>query len=254
MEAAMRFGIGALVSLSIILLGGCSGDITGDDFTGDHSFSITQGCPDTEICFPTCTNNGPDNVCGNSLAPSAGGCWITGIGFIVDADGHDNFGGNGMPMKDGTIRGEWEHVDHGTGDKFHGQVHYLFCRHVPEPGPGQPSGPSHMFDINQAYYGGPGRWFTPTDGWKDGYWFDVMAEDHGEPGNQPGPGQHGSMGPDEYYFTARIIQGDLQSGSVVMDVYSTGGPLEGGNFQIHPPNTGHPYTSGTLPNWVTLAP
>lgn len=184
------------------------------------------------------------------VPPQEGGCWITGGGFVVDADGNDSFGGNGMPMKDGTIRGEWEHVDHGTGNKVHGQVNYLVCRHVDEPGPGQPSGPSKKFDINQAYFGGPARWFT-NGAWSDGYWFDIMAEDHGEPGNKPGPGKHGSAGPDYYHLTVMQMQGANQSGVVVYDVLGT---FEGGNFQIHPSNTGHPSTAGTLPSWVQLQP
>jgi hypothetical protein len=239
---------------------------------GQSGFSITEYCPPTLFqdmglpdgspdmaapgCTLTCQNTGSTDQCGTTtppapLPPEQGGCWITGGGFIVDADGNDSFGGNGMPMKDGTIRGEWEHVDHGTNDKLHGQVRYLVCRHVPEPGPGNPSGPSHNFDINQAYYGGPARWFTPAAGWQDGYWFDVMAEDHGEPGNKPGPGNHGSMGPDYYHFTARKMTGASQSGEVV---YDTAGDFQGGNFQIHPPNGGHPFTTGTLPSWVMYQP
>ena len=42
-----------------------------------------------------------------------------------------------------------------------------------------------------------------------------------------------------------------QSGQVI---YTTGGPLVGGNLQIHPPNGGHPFTLGQLPTWVSLQP
>jgi hypothetical protein len=45
------------------------------------------------------------------------------------------------------------------------------------------------------------------------------------------------------------MQGANQSGVVVYDAQ---GEFEGGNFQIHPPNAGHPYTAGTLPSWVEL--
>jgi hypothetical protein len=247
----VRFGA---VLLSI--LGGCAGDVTNpDDFLGDHGFSIITTCPpDGTPCFTTCQNNGPDDVCGNSVPPEQGGCWITGGGFIVDMDGNDSFGGNGMPMKDGTIRGEWEHVDHGTGNKWHTQVRYLVCDHVPEPGPGQPSGPSHNFDINQAYYGGPARGFdAKTNSWSSDttFWVDIMAKDHGEPGNKAGPGNHGSMGPDYYHFTARLFVSATQSGAVV---YDTAGDFDGGNFQIHPPNNGHPYTPVPLPPWVMQQP
>jgi hypothetical protein len=150
-------------------------------------------------------------------------------------------------MKDGTIRGEWENVDHGTGNTLHGQVQYLVCRHVNEPGPGQPSGPSHNFTMNQAYFGGP----ADFAGMSSGYWFDVMVEDHGEPGNQPGPGNHGSGGPDFYHVTIRKMMGANMSGPVV---YDAAGDLSGGNIQIHPPNNGHPFTASALPPWVSLQP
>jgi len=173
------------------------------------------------------------------VPPSAGGCWVTGGGFIVDADGNDSFGGNAMPMKSGTVRGEWEHQDHGTGDAAHGQATYIYCRTVPGPGPGHPSGPHHDFTVNQVYFGGPARWLA-GGGWTDGYWFDVVAEDHGEPGTA-----------DTYLFTIRQYAGNAQSGAVV---YQTSGTLAGGNIQIHPPNPGHPGTQSTLPPWVQLQP
>src|SRR5205814_7147592 len=122
-----------------------------------EDMGLPPGSPDAgaQGCTPTCQNTGPTDVCSGALSPAQGGCWVTGGGFIVDADGNDSYGGNAMPMKDGRIRGEWEHVDHGTMDKAHGQARYIVCRHVDEPGPGQPSGPSHNFNINQVYFGGP---------------------------------------------------------------------------------------------------
>ena len=98
--------------------------------------------------------------------------------------------------------------------------------------------------------GGPARWFTGGK-WNEGYWFDVMAKDHGEPGNKPGPGNHGSMGPDYYSFTIRKMVGMNQSGA---PIYHSEGPFTGGNFQTHPPNSGHPATVGTAPPWVTIGP
>ncbi|HEY5946512.1 MAG TPA: hypothetical protein VIV40_13515 [Kofleriaceae bacterium] len=222
----------------LLLALGCDGE--DEALLGDTSFRITQECYEEGApCDPVCEDTYCD-VCDDGEPPSEGGCFITGIGFLVDADGKDNFGGNGMPMKAGYIRGEWEHQDHGTGDKLHGRVGYLYCRHVDEPGPGVPSGSDHTFNINQAYYGGPGRWYEPSTGWTDGYWFDVMAEDHGEPGKA-----------DEYYFTVRPMDASGQVGAVM---YATGGVLGGGNFQIHPPNDGHPSTSGSVPTWVSLQP
>ena len=217
-----------------LLLFGCGAD---EDIYAEHSFRITQECSDDGYtCEPVCEDIDCD-VCEDSQPPKEGGCWITGIGYLLDGATRDNFGGNGMPMKQGYLRGEWEHVDHETGDKLHGRVDYLYCRHVDEPGPGVPNGPDHDFDINQAYYGGPGRWYEPGTGWQDGYWFDVMAEDHGEPGKL-----------DEYYFTVR------RSDNTGQIVYAAGGVLGGGNFQIHPPNAGHPFTQGQLPVWVSLQP
>ncbi len=218
-----------LVGLLLLLPLGCGGE--DEPLVGDTSFRLTQDCVDG-VCTPVCEETYCD-MCDHSVPPNDGGCWITGIGYVVDSnDGqHDNFGGNGMPMKAGYLRGQWEHVDHKTGDKFHGDVGYLVCRHVDEPGPDVPK-----TIPNQTYYGGPGQWYEPGKGWQDGFWFDVMAEDHGEPGST-----------DEYYFTVR-----RQSDNTV--IYQVGGILGGGNFQVHPPNSGHPFTEGTLPSWVSLQP
>ena len=180
----------------------------------------------------------PDGSTEDCQPPSEGGCWVTGGGFIVDADGKDSFGGNAMPMKSGTVRGEWEHQDHGTGDAAHGQANYIVCRTVPGAGPGHPNGPQHNFTVNQVYFGGPARWFA-SGGWTDGYWFDVVAEDHGEPGTS-----------DTYQFTIRQYAGN-SPGAVV---YRTSGTLAGGNIQIHPANPGHPGAQSALPPWVQLQP
>jgi hypothetical protein len=230
--------LGALLVMPWLLLPlGCD-DGVDEGLLGDTSFRLTQDCIEG-TCEPKCEETWCE-MCDHGQHPRDGGCWITGIGFLVDSGGKDNFGGNGMPMKQGYIRGQWEHQDHATGDKFHGDVGYLVCRHVDEPGPGQPSGPDKSFNINQAYYGGPGRWYEPGIGWTDGFWFDVMAEDHGEPGKT-----------DEYYFSVRKMDANGAVGAVI---YQTGGVLGGGNFQIHPPNDGHPFTAGTLPQWVPLQP
>jgi hypothetical protein len=229
---------GALLLMTWLLLPlGCS-DSADEALLGDLGFQITQECTDS-TCQPKCEDTYCD-ICKDGQPPTSGGCWVTGIGYLKDSDGRDSFGGNGMPMKAGYIRGEWEHQDHGTGDKLHGKVSYISCRQVDEPGPGQPSGPDHNFKINQAYWGGPGRWYEPSTGWQDGYWFDIMAEDHGEPGKT-----------DEYYFAVRHMDA---SGAVGPVLYQTGGVLAGGNFQIHPPNDGHPTIAGTLPSWVMLQP
>jgi hypothetical protein len=186
----------------------------------------------------------PDNSSEDCVPPSAGGCWVTGGGFIQPPPGQDSFGGNAMPMKSGIIRGEWENVDHGSGQQMHGEPTYLYCRHVNEPGPGVPNGPRHDFTTNQAYFGGPARLFV-SNAWSDGYWFDVVVDDHGE-----GKGANAG-GPDLYHITIRQISASGQPGAVV---YDGQGNLVGGNIQLHPPNDGHPFTSSTLPAWVALQP
>ncbi|MGE5185472.1 MAG: hypothetical protein ACM31C_25585 [Acidobacteriota bacterium] len=223
--------------LSFVFAVGC-GNSVDPALLGDTSFELTQQC-DGSACTPECIDT-TCKTCEGGSPPSEGGCWVTGIGYLTDSDGRDSFGGNGMPMKAGYVRGEWEHQDHGTGDKLHGKIGYLYCRHVDEPGPGQPSGSDHTFDINQAYFGGQGRWYVPGTGWTEGFWFDIMAEDHGEPGSS-----------DEYYFAVRQIDPSGQVGPIL---YQTGGVLAGGNFQIHPPNDGHPFTMGSIPAWVSLQP
>jgi hypothetical protein len=180
----------------------------------------------------------PDDTTDDCQPPEQGGCWVTGGGFVLESSSKDTFGGNGMPMKSGTVRGEWENVDHATGDDLHGTVTYLVCRVVPGPGPGHPNGPQHNFDDNQVYFGGPARYFVNAQ-WADGYWFDVVAEDHGEPGRK-----------DTYQITIRTYANG-QAGNAV---FQTSGDLAGGNIQIHPPNAGHPASQSALPPWVQLQP
>lgn len=201
-----------------------------------------------------CVDDGDTSDC---VPPSEGGCWVTGGGFIVGPnvttgaapDGHDNFGGNAKPMKDGRIQGHWNHVDHGTGNHAKGTPEYIVCRHVDEPGPGQPGGKKGL-TMNQVYIGGPAEWRS-NDTWSTGYWFDVVAKDHGEPGSVPSA-KNGSM-PDTYHFTIRLMDDAANevSGAIV---YETAGSLEGGNIQMHAPNGGHPYTPMDLPSWVSFDP
>src|SRR4029079_17519186 len=96
-----------------------------------------------------------------------------------------NFGGNAKTLRDGRMQGHWNHVDHGTKNHAKGKPEYLVCRHVDEPGPGQPGG-KKGFTMNQAYFGGPAEWREFSTGqWASGYWFDVVVKDHGEPGSVP---------------------------------------------------------------------
>ena len=104
--------------------------------------------------------------------------------------------------------------------------------------------------MNQVYFGGPAEWRS-NGTWASGYWFDVVAKDHGEPGSVPHAKNGGT--PDTYHFTIRLMDDPKKevSGAIV---YETKGVLEGGNIQMHPPSNGHPYTPMALPNWVAFEP
>ena len=185
------------------------------------------------------------------LPPEEGGCWVTGIGTFGKGVTRDSFGGNAMTMKDGRVRGEWQHTDHfdasGTQKNgqnlFHGQVTYLVCKSYPSL-----SGPEVPKAVpNYANWGGTGR-FNGVDG----YFFDVTAFDHAE----------GGIHRDRYTIRIYDAQHNLvleadgrgtmeaPSNKSCLEDPSVGpelawvkemGCLSGGNFQIHPPNQGHPY-------------
>src|SRR5262249_6950338 len=219
--------------------------------------------------IPVCSEGTHPSACGacvpdtetvDCVPPSEGGCWVTGGGFIIGPDittgeapdGHDSFGGNAKPMKDGRVQGHWNHVDHdGNGEENHakGIPEYIVCRHVNEPGPGQPGG-KKGFTMNQVYFGGHADWRS-NGTWASGYWLDVVAKDHGEPGSQPSP-KNGFM-VDTYHFTIRKMDDPAAKASGAI-VYETKGGLVGGNIQLHPPNGGHPYSPMLLPNWVSFEP
>jgi hypothetical protein len=217
------------------------------DHAGNKSCDSSPSCsPGTHAA--ECGACVPDGETSDCVPPEEGGCWITGGGFVDDGGGNDNFGGNAKPMKDGSVQGHWNHVDH-AGQHSNGTPRYIVCRHVDEPGPGQPGGKKGLTS-NQVYFGGPAKWRS-NDVWSDGYWFDVVAKDHGEPGSVP-KAKNGNM-PDTYHFTIRKLEDPvaLVSGPIV---YETKGSLEGGNIQIHPPNPGHPGAEMSLPPWVQFEP
>jgi hypothetical protein len=172
---------------------------------------------------------------------------VTGGGFVT-ANGRDNFGGNAKQMKDGRIQGEWTHEGHANKNNAKGKPTYVFCRHVDEPGPDQPGGNKGLV-MNQVYFGGPADWRADKD-WASGYWFDVVAKDHGEPGAGKAKGGDSA---DTYHVTVRkmVDAENLISGAVV---YEVAGTLAGGNIQIHSPNAGHPGFQSALPSWVSLEP
>jgi hypothetical protein len=154
------------------------------------------------------------------LPPDEGGCFVTGIGHIGDENGktgagkanEDSFGGNAMTMKNGGVRGQWQNTTH-QGDLFHGQAEWLTCWKDDGIGPEVPKAIP-----NNAEWGGPGKWNH-----KAGYTFAVHAEDRAE----------GGSGIDVYGITIWNEDGDV--------VYEELETIAGGNFQIHPPNNGHPY-------------
>jgi len=233
---------------------------TGTIGTGEETdkdvFPILGGdCPDAE--GTACVEVPPPP---EMLPPEEGGCWVTGIGTFGKGQTRDSFGGNAMTMKDGSVRGEWQHVDHfdvsgstNNGQNlFHGKVDYIECRIYPTlNGPEVPKA-----EPNYARWGGFGR-FNGVDG----YSFEVQAFDHAE----------GGIFRDRYMIEVRdpagfvVLQADGQ-GTRTIDkkgnpnnkghdtscredptitpdlawVYDLG-CLSGGNFQIHPPNQGHPY-------------
>ena len=246
--------------------GGGSGSGGGKDFKCTKDGHGHKTCVST----PDCARGSHPSTCGacvsdgdgsaDCVPPAEGGCWVTGGGFIEGAsivpagpvDGHDNFGGNAKPMKRGDVSGHWNHVDHGTGNHALGRPEYITCRTTDGSGPGQPGGKKGL-TANQVYFGGHARWRTATTAtWSDGYWFDVVAEDHGEPGNTSAKGG-GAHDADSYHFTLRQMSDPTGkiSGAVV---YETRGALVGGNIQIHPSNGGHPAVSSPLPAWVSLEP
>jgi hypothetical protein len=249
---------------------GGGGASSGGGNPGKH-FTCTKDTSGNKSCVstPDCAPGSHPSACGACVAdsdgtadcipPSEGGCWVTGGGFIegasivpaAPADGHDNFGGNAKPMKRGDVSGEWNHVDHGTGNHAKGRPEYIMCRTTDGPGPGQPGGKKGLV-ANQVYFGGHAQWRTAADAtWSDGYWFDVVAEDHGEPGNTSAI-KNGAM-PDSYHFTIRKIA-DPTTGASGAIVYETKGDLTGGNIQLHPSNNGHPAVSSPLPAWVSIEP
>jgi len=249
--------------------GSCGGD------NGVPCIEIGDVCPETEgvVCES-------EPVPPEAQPPEEGGCWVTGIGTFGKGVTRDSFGGNAMTMKDGSVRGEWQHVDHfdvsgsqkNGQNLFHGKVEYIRCERFPTlNGPEVPKAVP-----NFANWGGHGK-FNHVDGYK----FDVRAFDHAEGGiyrdryaiqiwdpegnlvleangmatndiaNGPGASMgakgngNGKGGPhaEEPATTGRDIKclEDPTITSEDLAWVAELGCLSGGNFQIHPPNKGHPY-------------
>jgi hypothetical protein len=153
-----------------------------------------------------------------------GGCWITGGGHIGDASSHggagqndqDSFGFNAMGMKSGYVRGEIQNTTH-LGDVFHGQATWLHCWKDDGAGPEVPRAIP-----NNAEWGGTGEWNHEA-----GYTWEAHLADRAEGGSHE----------DEYEIWITALDNTLvYSQTADQDLVITGG-----NFQIHPPNNGHPY-------------
>jgi hypothetical protein len=159
-------------------------------------------------------------VIGSVALPSAagngeGGCYITGGSYIEIGEGQgDSSGGNAMGMKDGSVRGKWQHTTH-SGDVFNGKATWLRCWHDGGSGPEVPRA-----EPNIAEGGGYGQWNG-----MEGYTFVVLATDRSE----------GGIGSDSYSIQVFDSAGAL--------VYEVDAPISAGNIQIHPLNQGHPYTT-----------
>ena len=250
--------------------------------TAASAFTVLAGsCPEVAVEGTACLEEPPAK---ESQPPEDGGCWVTGIGTFGKGPSRDSFGGNAMTMKNGSVRGQWQHVDHfdvsgrqNNGQNlFHGSVDYLRCQRYPTlNGPQVPKA-----EPNFANWGGTGRFNG-----EDGYRFDVRAFDHAEGGifadryaitiwdsegtvvleadgegtrdivNGPaaamgGKRRGGAVDRGQASTAPERAQGNPRDTSCREDSSLVDNPnlawvaelgcLSGGNFQIHPPNAGHP--------------
>ena len=255
-----------LAMFSMLALAACSGRIGMG--VGETPFSLNEDgrceLPDGSSCLfsnelslppgddvsPPADGEGEEV---EELTPEEGGCWVTGIGTFGKAQTRDSFGGNAMTMKDGSVRGEWQHTDHfdeaeltNNGQNlFHGKVTYIACKRYDElNGPEVPK----AFP-NFANWGGVGRFNG-----EDGYFFDIKAFDHAEGGIHHDRYVIRIFDPNKQLVLAADGLGTLEDPSnkqcledetilegMGLDWVKEMGCLSGGNFQIHPPNKGHPY-------------
>ncbi|MCC6746559.1 MAG: hypothetical protein IT371_02810 [Deltaproteobacteria bacterium] len=218
--------------------------------SGDGTSGTTPGVnTPTEPTSPG--TPGTPGTPAEQLTPEQGGCWFTGGGTFGKGDTRDSFGGNAMTMKAAPVRGEWNHVDHHdvTGTTINGQNHlvgrvtYIACKKYPSlKGPQVPKA-----EPNYVNFGGVGKFNG-----KDGHFFDVRVFDHAEGGILRDRYAIDVYGPDKKLVHHADGQGTESAPSnktckenvdVTPDLawVKEMGCLSGGNMQIHPPNTGHPY-------------
>lgn len=123
-----------------------------------------------------------------------------------------SFGFNAMCTKKG-LKGELQYVDHTTGDKVH--AHELEFLEVWIENP-----PNKPYPRKYAYFGGP-----CTFNHEDGYYFEVLVEDNGEPGV-------------EDHFSISVYLGEDSSGTLILSAGSLVDPMLVGNIQTHKPMPG----------------
>lgn len=180
----------------------------------------------------------------SSVAFADGGCWVTGIGHIgADNNGNgisdqpgagvanqDTYGGVTMGMRDGSVQGQWQNTTHLEDGMhvFHGQADFLYCWNDGGPGPDVPRA-----EPNRAIWGGTGTWDH-----EEGYLFIVSAADYKE----------GKDAADANIRDAYAITIYDEDGTIIYEETD----CVFGNFQIHPPNSGHPYVGGVLTEQMNL--
>lgn len=153
---------------------------------------------------------------------SATGGFVIGGGNLAHGDW---FGGNLMGMKDGRVRGQWQHIYGAL--RFHGYAEFQVCWNDGGPGPDVP----RAFP-NRAVFGGKGIWQG-----EPGYLWIVAVADYKEGAD---------WGDDAFSDAYAIcIYYDIDGDGIatVADdfIYEVSGCISGGNVQVIPPTNGHPY-------------
>lgn len=218
-----------LLWLLLLATAGCVGQLTSDD-VGSDGYGLME-CLDTTAEYCMLDDLGDED----RRELWEGGCWITGGGHIGNSDSfggagankQDSFGFNAMGMKDGRVRGEIQDTTH-LGDVFHGHATWIRCWKDDGLGPEVPKAIP-----NNAAWGGHGSWNH-----EEGYTWEAHLADRAEGGSHM----------DEYEIWVTSPEGNLVYSQTAADDLV----ITGGNFQIHPPNKGHPYEAGTpLPSPVS---
>ena len=218
-----------LRTLPLILLlaaFGCTGEVTGE--TGSDGAALME-CLDELSDYCMLDDLGDED----RRELEDGGCWITGGGHIGSAEStggagqhnQDSFGFNAMGMKHDYVRGELQDTTH-LGDVFHGHATWIYCWKDEGIGPEVPKAIP-----NNARWGGHGTWNH-----EEGYTWEAHLADRAEGGSHQ----------DEYEIWVWDSLGQLVYSQTAADDLV----ITGGNFQIHPPNGGHPYIAGPVPSTV----